>query len=145
MNESPRMHQARVLPHSHRTTASLPAAVAIDRSLANAGESTTPPVASSVRTAVPRAIANGVTLVVTLDSRMLDAFRRAVFARFHDAVQMVRVQLDPRDSSRVNVWLGLARAAVGKVFDVIVATLPEAEIGQLRANDAETAQGRLAS
>jgi len=68
---------------------------------------------------------------VVLDSAFLAKFRRALFSASEGLITLLHVQADPRDAHRVKVWLGLDRPAVRAVIDLIIATLPEAEIGRI--------------
>lgn len=68
---------------------------------------------------------------VMLDDVFLAAFRRALFSASEGLITLLRVQPDPRDAHRVKVWLGLNRPSVRAVIDLIIATLPEAEIGRI--------------
>jgi len=68
---------------------------------------------------------------VMLDDVFLTAFRRALFSASEGLITLLRVQPDPRDAHRVKVWLGLNRPSVRAVIDLIIATLPEAEIGRI--------------
>jgi len=68
---------------------------------------------------------------VMLDDVFLPAFRRALFSANEGLITLLRVQPDPRDAHRVKVWLGMNRPAVRAVIDLIIATLPEAEIGRI--------------
>lgn len=68
---------------------------------------------------------------VMLDDVFLAPFRRALFSASEGLITLLRVQTDPRDSRRVKVWLGMNRPAVRAVIELIVATLPEAEIGRI--------------
>jgi hypothetical protein len=78
-----------------------------------------------------RAAATRVMLQVTLDETLLDAFRRAMFGARDGLIQLLRVQPDPRHTQRVKVWLGLDKPALQRVIELVLATLPEAEIGRL--------------
>jgi hypothetical protein len=68
---------------------------------------------------------------VVLDDVFLASLRRALFSASAGLITLLRVQPDPRDAHRVKVWLGMNRPAVRAVIDLIIATLPEAEIGRI--------------
>jgi len=93
--------------------------------------STLPPSLPTVlpRTARPRE--ERLMLQVALDDKFLATFRRALFSASEGLITLLRVQPDPRDAHRVKVWLGMSRPAVRAVIDLIIATLPEAEIGRI--------------
>lgn len=68
---------------------------------------------------------------VVLDDVFLSTLRRALFSASEGLITLLRVQPDPRDAHRVKVWLGMNRPSVRAVIDLIIATLPAAEIGRI--------------
>jgi len=72
-----------------------------------------------------------VMLQITLDESLLATFRRNMFGARDGLIQLLRVQPDPRHTTRVRVWLGLTRPALHSVIALVLRTLPEAEIGRI--------------
>jgi hypothetical protein len=72
-----------------------------------------------------------VMLQITLDESLLATFRRSMFGARDGLIQLLRVQPDPRHTTRVKVWLGLTRPALQSVIALVLRTLPEAEIGRI--------------
>jgi len=70
-------------------------------------------------------------LQLTLDHTWLAPLRRTLFGAESGLISILRALPDPRDPHRVKVWLGLRRASVRAVMDLIITTLPEAEIGRI--------------
>jgi hypothetical protein len=78
-----------------------------------------------------RASDERIMLQVTVDETLLDSFRRAMFCAREGLIQLLRVQPDPRHTARVKVWLGMSRSALHTVIELVLETLPEAEIGRI--------------
>ncbi len=78
-----------------------------------------------------RAQEDRLMLQLTLDDRWLAPLRRTLFGAQSGLISILRASPDPRDPHRIKVWLGLRRASVRAVMDLIITTLPEAEIGRI--------------
>ena len=73
------------------------------------------------------------TMLVILDADNVAIVRRAVISACGESIELLRTQAVPR-STKMRVWLVLAKSAATDVMSVIMKTVPYGEIGPVTSD-----------